>query len=226
MWDSRRLKSLSIQNPCHENWAGMSGGQRARFCSSCRRTVHDFSQLTRREAAKLIRRSDGRLCGRISHDDQGEVMFRHEPHAKTMIQLAGISLLSVSAFAQTPAANAVPGACTYQVRVVDAAGAPVPGAQVSAGPRHGNTGPDGFFSTNLPAGHYQVQITAPGFQPYTQPELNLSCDDHPGVTAEVRLQINVTMGVIVTIDEPSAIPSQKPRSKGKSAFRNLFRWRA
>jgi outer membrane receptor protein involved in Fe transport len=66
-------------------------------------------------------------------------------------------------FLATPAALAAQRGSTLAGTVVDASGAPVAGATVSAGSSTAKTGADGTFSLTAAAGELEVQATADGF---------------------------------------------------------------
>lgn len=36
---------IRIQNPCNENWSSMSTDKKGRFCTSCNKTVIDFTKM-------------------------------------------------------------------------------------------------------------------------------------------------------------------------------------
>src|SRR5215471_12371957 len=57
---------FEISSPCTEDWDSMAGNDQIRFCSHCQRSVHDFSQLTRKQIKKLVAKSKGRLCVKYS----------------------------------------------------------------------------------------------------------------------------------------------------------------
>lgn len=57
---------FEITSPCTEDWDSMCGNDQIRFCIHCQRSVHDFSQLNRKQIRKLIAGSNGRLCVRYS----------------------------------------------------------------------------------------------------------------------------------------------------------------
>ncbi|MCB9637272.1 MAG: hypothetical protein H6721_34605 [Sandaracinus sp.] len=50
---------------CPAAWDAMVGGDAARFCGICDKTVYDFSGLTSYEAAALLVRHEGELCARL-----------------------------------------------------------------------------------------------------------------------------------------------------------------
>ena len=57
-------ENFQIKNPCSEDWNEMSGTNKIRFCSHCAKNVNDLSKMTRKEALKIVRASDGDLCVR------------------------------------------------------------------------------------------------------------------------------------------------------------------
>jgi hypothetical protein len=191
MFGARRLNNLRIRTPCRKSWEEMSGDNRTRFCDSCAKTVHDLSRYTRKEAARLMRDSEGGLCARICHDSKGNVVFR--PEAGAMGKLIGLSLLSASALA---AQNT--GSCKLQVKVQDPSGAPVPGAIVSIATIRQATGADGLASMPLSPGKYDIRVESPGFQSLTLSEVKVNCDTDAPVVAGVELRVGTTGGVVVS----------------------------
>jgi hypothetical protein len=47
---SKKLQ-LQVPVPCHEDWDKMTDAEKGRFCSSCQKTVIDFSKMSDREIA-------------------------------------------------------------------------------------------------------------------------------------------------------------------------------
>ncbi|HEY6243502.1 MAG TPA: ankyrin repeat domain-containing protein [Pyrinomonadaceae bacterium] len=66
MSDNDFTRQFEITSPCTENWDVMIGNDRVRFCSHCQLSVHDLSQLNRKQIRRLILKSKGRLCVRYS----------------------------------------------------------------------------------------------------------------------------------------------------------------
>jgi hypothetical protein len=55
---------ISIPKPCHENWNKMSPKEKGRFCSSCAKTVVDFTKKSTTEIQDyLIEHKNKRVCG-------------------------------------------------------------------------------------------------------------------------------------------------------------------
>ncbi len=62
------IDSVRVKTPCSEAWAEMRGNDKVRFCSHCSKHVNNFSQMTRKEAMRLVRASDGDICVRYVPD--------------------------------------------------------------------------------------------------------------------------------------------------------------
>ena len=45
---------IRIQNPCNENWSSMSTDKKGRFCTSCNKTVIDFTKMKSPEIQKYF----------------------------------------------------------------------------------------------------------------------------------------------------------------------------
>jgi hypothetical protein len=58
------LEQIEVKNPCSEDWEQMTGNSQVRFCSHCNLNVNNLSAMTRREALKIVRKSEGRICVR------------------------------------------------------------------------------------------------------------------------------------------------------------------
>jgi hypothetical protein len=57
--------TLSIPEPCHQNWNEMTPTQQGRFCGSCQKQVIDFTAMTDDELFRFFaNKSTGSVCGR------------------------------------------------------------------------------------------------------------------------------------------------------------------
>ena len=55
---------ITIPKPCHENWNTMTPKEKGRFCSSCAKTVIDFTKKTTEEIQEyLVENKNQRVCG-------------------------------------------------------------------------------------------------------------------------------------------------------------------
>lgn len=102
------LDAIEVKNPCSENWDEMTGNDKVRFCSHCSHTVNDLSRLTRKEAVRLVRRSEGRICIRyIPGPETNRPLFannlykitRRAPGLAAGVMTASITL-ATAAYAQ------------------------------------------------------------------------------------------------------------------------------
>ncbi len=58
------IDSIEVKKACSEDWDAMTGNERVRFCSHCALEVNNLSALTRKQAMRLVNKSNGRLCVR------------------------------------------------------------------------------------------------------------------------------------------------------------------
>lgn len=56
------IDSVEVKSPCSEDWNKMSGTDKIRFCSHCSTSVNNLSEMTRKQATRLVRASNGQLC--------------------------------------------------------------------------------------------------------------------------------------------------------------------
>jgi hypothetical protein len=70
-----------IASPCHEDWDGMDGDARSRFCGQCSKSVHHLSDMTEAAAVTLLAdTTQGRLCVRYRYrPDNNQIVFRDSP---------------------------------------------------------------------------------------------------------------------------------------------------
>jgi hypothetical protein len=56
------IDSVEVGAPCSEEWSAMKGNDKVRFCSHCSKHVNNLSEMTRKQAMRLVRASHGDLC--------------------------------------------------------------------------------------------------------------------------------------------------------------------
>jgi hypothetical protein len=183
------LQTIEVENPCSEKWDEMEGAGKVRFCSHCAHDVNNLSEMTLKDAMKLVRRSEGRLCVRYNTDpNTRQPLFantllqitRRVPRLAAGVMTASIAL-SAAAYAQTdggaePAVQIVNEAkptgttSTISGYVTDPNGAALPYALVGLFNeqtneyRVQNASAEGFYEfKDLPAGTYKVKAEAGGF---------------------------------------------------------------
>jgi len=106
------LKNLQIQvpQPCGENWDEMRPAEDGRHCSSCLRTVVDFSLMSDREILSWLADANRKVCGRFSADQLNRNLLppperKRRAWSLWNFLLAGL-LVSSRVPAQTKAATA------------------------------------------------------------------------------------------------------------------------
>jgi hypothetical protein len=68
------LNDIRVASPCSVSWDAMAGDGRMRFCGICRKSVYNLSGMTRAEAERLVRETEGRLCVRFYRRRDGTVL--------------------------------------------------------------------------------------------------------------------------------------------------------
>lgn len=218
---SRRLKDLTIPNPCRSSWGEMDGADQQRFCSSCQKTVHDLSAMTRRDANKLLRNGPAELCVRITRDADGKIIHRPGTRLGRGL-LASASFFGISALASPPAfAQNSPAACVA-VKVVDPGGAPISRATVSlsnqSGITSGITNDEGVFRTATAPGRYDLTLESPGFRKAIVQSVDVSCDKPEPPMLNVQLSIGEILMGGPMFAEPVPV-----HQKAATIMRKLFR---
>jgi len=57
---------IQISNPCQEEWEGMQMHPTGKFCSSCQKSVVDFTQFSDRDLQNWFNKNQGKSCGRFN----------------------------------------------------------------------------------------------------------------------------------------------------------------
>jgi hypothetical protein len=56
---------LRVSTPCPMSWEALKGGDLVRYCGKCNLNVYNLAGMQKGEIESLVRRTEGRLCGRI-----------------------------------------------------------------------------------------------------------------------------------------------------------------
>jgi len=109
------LDSISIASPCAQDWDTMRGSEKVRFCDHCALEVNNLSALRRKEAMRLVRQSEGRICVRYVKNPEtnapvfAEKLYQITRRAGIAAGVLGASLtLSTLAYAQDESVNPLP----------------------------------------------------------------------------------------------------------------------
>ena len=56
---------LRISSPCPMAWNDLTGNDRVRYCGQCKLNVYNLAEMSDAEVDALVRKTEGRLCGRL-----------------------------------------------------------------------------------------------------------------------------------------------------------------
>lgn len=180
------IDSIRVANPCSEKWEEMTGNDRVRFCSHCAKDVNNISEMTRKEARRLVRKSDGLLCVKYRTDPttNAPIFARRASSLARHGVAAGVlsaSLLTAGVYAQGEAQGQQlvqieraekTGDASAKISgyVTDPNGAVIPYALVSIGNQETllsqvqNASAEGFYEfKDLAAGKYKLRFEGGGF---------------------------------------------------------------
>ncbi len=68
------LDQIQIASPCPASWSEMVGDERTRFCSDCRKQVHNIATMTTADALALLQSSESGVCIQIYRRQDGTVL--------------------------------------------------------------------------------------------------------------------------------------------------------
>lgn len=101
------LDSIRVASPCTQDWNEMSGNDKVRFCEHCALEVNNLSAMKRKEAMRLVRESEGRICVRYVKNPEtnapvfAEKLYQITRRAAVAAGVLGASLtLSTLVYAQ------------------------------------------------------------------------------------------------------------------------------
>lgn len=61
---------FKVTSPCSQDWEQMRGNEKVRFCDHCALEVNNISAMRRKDALRLVKNSDGRVCVRYIKNPQ------------------------------------------------------------------------------------------------------------------------------------------------------------
>jgi hypothetical protein len=85
---------ITIPEPCHEDWDKMTPNENGRFCSSCSKTVIDFSLMLPEEIQRFfVQNQNEKICGRFKNSQletiiiqiPSEVLYRQTNYHKMFL---------------------------------------------------------------------------------------------------------------------------------------------
>jgi hypothetical protein len=94
------LDRIHIASPCPASWDEMIGNEQVRFCRHCSLHVHDLSNITAKDAMKLVASSQGKLCVRYYRRPDGTIQTAEQAQPLTQIKRR-LSRIAAGAFTAT-----------------------------------------------------------------------------------------------------------------------------
>lgn len=95
------LDRLQLSFRCPADWDAMEGDERRRFCTHCRKHVHNLGAMTREEAGALI--AGGNVCVRMERRADGTTVVKDCPGTAAArglaVRIAGAGLVAGGALA-------------------------------------------------------------------------------------------------------------------------------
>jgi hypothetical protein len=89
---------LDIKRPCSENWESFTPTSPGGFCSSCSKTVIDFTKMTDEEILRFFNKQTMQACGRFRSDQLKLYPYAELSHIKPGFSLLKAGLLSLFVF--------------------------------------------------------------------------------------------------------------------------------
>jgi hypothetical protein len=202
------LSQIHIASPCTADWNSMSGDDRNRYCAECNKNVYNISELTRRQAESLIRKSEGDLCLLFYRRTDGTILTSDCPVGfaalrRRVTKVAGAIVSAVLScaspmFAQAPApvqlADAQTATGSLIVVAQDTLNQVLQSAEVTlAGakgenPQQRKTDSLGRLEfAGLKPGVYSLKVFSPGFKSYMQENLIVRANEQTSVGAQLMI---------------------------------------
>lgn len=189
---------FTIINPCSKSWSVLGGDGRKRFCDECQTYVHALDQYSLEEFQELKRKSPGRVCGFLA----GESV--PQPRSRRAV-LVGALLTAISPLMAQSG--------RVRIRVIDPAGAVVPGAEVSL------LGTDGepirvakvneigeVVFTDLPIGDSRLLVNRQGFR-----NLPLTVTVLKSQEVSVNAKLEIAVWGVDIMGEVAPVVPQRPK---------------
>jgi len=82
--------TLTLPQPCSENWEEMTPTEKGRFCLHCQKTVIDFSILSDRQVMEIVNGTKGDMCGRFHPQQLNREFAATDSKRKPFIPFAAL----------------------------------------------------------------------------------------------------------------------------------------
>lgn len=209
------LDLIDVPEPCPQSWEAMKGDDKSRFCGSCEKDIYNLSEMTRREAKKLILQSKESVCVRLEKDTHGKVktlkkqlhqITRQVPIAAGVLSASLALAASADAQRKPPPIPRPPvgrivinkdildmkSKASISGTITDSTGAVIPGAEISLFDAKNKlvkkitSNIEGFYEFKLiKAGIYNLEIETPGYKKFVQSKIEVKADEEKELKFEL-----------------------------------------
>ncbi|MEM7186932.1 MAG: carboxypeptidase-like regulatory domain-containing protein [Bacteroidota bacterium] len=88
----KKSVTITIPEPCHEDWGNMTPTEQGRFCKSCTKEVIDFTKVSDQEIINKLKSGDN-LCGRFTTSQlDREIATKHRSKGNLLPYAASLLL--------------------------------------------------------------------------------------------------------------------------------------
>lgn len=241
------LDLIDVPAPCPKSWDAMTGDNKARFCASCEKDVHNISGMTRSEVRKLLFQSNESVCIRMEKDADGKIKtLKRQFHQITrqIPMAAGILSASLTLSAVTSAQKKPPqprvgkmavsqsvkdakAAASISGTVIDTQGAVIPNAQIvlrdtkSKATRKTKSNDEGFYEfKNVKTGVYDLEAELQYFKKFVRQKLAVKTDKNLELTITLEVE-NLTTVVGLLAEVPLIIEPSETKISDKIQTRRI-----
>lgn len=110
---SRKVKMISIPDPCNENWDEMTPVEKGRYCDSCEKVVHDVTNFSDDRLSNLLTTKPN-VCVQVSSSQVGrELVVQKEGSGLLSRAAVVLGLISLTIAGNTTAQRKLMGAPVY-----------------------------------------------------------------------------------------------------------------